>query len=649
MQHKRRRSPRKLYSRRIPILAYWTIAVVLLPRTPVVSSFVVSLSSAKSRQFAASSLSQLVPSSNDPERSTSSLCASTVEATSHNNSKKQQQQDAAHQIEQKISSLGKAGKTDEALETYNSLWTQIDSSPNKVRPNTRHMNVAIDACARARPPRLSQALDIFHNGIQRGLVPNVFTFGSLLSVCARSRNCEKAIEMLNYMQDQYNVQPNGVVYSTAIAACERAVPPQPHTALELLRNAQVNGVVIGVVGYNTILSAFARTGEVNEAIVILREMEQGQITPTTNDGEDEEQQQQQRRNPLIPFPDQISYATIMTAYERLQQWENVLNYAEKMKQRGFRLDGMAYSSLLNSCQQLGLADEAIRYLNEMKQLSSLEEGQMSSASVVLNGGSTTSNSRRSTHGRERSGAKQELTGPDHVAYGMAISACSRAGRWKDGLTLLDEMRQSITSLNNINSNSSCNSNNGCVMAYTAAINGCAQAGQWKVAFQLLDDMIHKDHGVTPNVLTFSAVISSCAEAAACANEIEDKELPMKAALELLEEMKHRGVEPNIVTYNSAIKVCAEGLNLARAFQLFEEARENALEPTMVTFGSLMTACERVGSVDAAGKVFRYMKEYGMKANEIIYGAAISCCRKKREVRALLVSQFLLVQNFAFDA
>ena len=94
-------------------------------------------------------------------------------------------------LEEKIVKFGRAGKTDEAL----SLYLGID------RPTIRLMNSAIDACSRAKPARLQQALEIFHTGVeQHGLIPNVFTFGALMNVCNRDRNANQALELLKMMK-----------------------------------------------------------------------------------------------------------------------------------------------------------------------------------------------------------------------------------------------------------------------------------------------------------------------------------------------------------------------------------------------------------------------------------------------------------------
>ena len=67
------------------------------------------------------------------------------------------------------------------------------------KPTVRLMNSAMDACARARPTRLDQAFAILEQATPR-ITPNVFTFGALMSACARARRGDKARALLKSMQ-----------------------------------------------------------------------------------------------------------------------------------------------------------------------------------------------------------------------------------------------------------------------------------------------------------------------------------------------------------------------------------------------------------------------------------------------------------------
>ena len=93
------------------------------------------------------------------------------------------------ELERRIVALGRRGFTDEALHIYYSTS----------QPTVRLMNSAIDACARARPARLEKAFLILEEAGPT-LQPNVFTFGALMSACARAKRGDKATTLLKSMQ-----------------------------------------------------------------------------------------------------------------------------------------------------------------------------------------------------------------------------------------------------------------------------------------------------------------------------------------------------------------------------------------------------------------------------------------------------------------
>ena len=93
-------------------------------------------------------------------------------------------------LERKIVELGRRGFTDEALAIYYAI----------PQPTIRLMNSAIDACARARPTRLEEAFKILKASPSSSIQPNVFTFGALMSACARARRGDRARALLKSME-----------------------------------------------------------------------------------------------------------------------------------------------------------------------------------------------------------------------------------------------------------------------------------------------------------------------------------------------------------------------------------------------------------------------------------------------------------------
>ena len=357
-----------------------------------------------------------------------------------------------------------------------------------IRPTTRLLNLAIDACARAHPVRQDMAFDLFHSFCveNKAMSPNVFTFGSLLASCARNGDVETSLQLLGDLENgKYSdVVPNGVIYSTVISACERKAGSYDRDeressskmvdlALELLNNAilalstniesgqhQEGGAGISVVGFNAAISTMARAAEWEMAVQLLDEMiMHSKSLSRLKDTESTINASyfnytfaapllhviEERKNTnmfFIPKPDQVTFGTVLAACERAGEWDELLRIAHASKVYGVPLDGIALTSVLHACQQLGLADEAIECLETMKQLTNDEKNGD-------NGNSNGLVDERRTNGRMRKGAKPALRGPDGVSYRLAISACARSpGRWRDGLKLLDDMRESALRNNN---------------------------------------------------------------------------------------------------------------------------------------------------------------------------------------------------------
>ena len=125
-------------------------------------------------------------------QSSSSLQASAETKANCNQSKLNDQNQ--RKLVRSIVDLGRKGLTDEALSIYYDI----------PQPTVRIMNSAIDACAIARPTRLGEAFDIleFSQNSSGGVAikPNVFTFGALMSACARARRGDRALTLLKSMQ-----------------------------------------------------------------------------------------------------------------------------------------------------------------------------------------------------------------------------------------------------------------------------------------------------------------------------------------------------------------------------------------------------------------------------------------------------------------
>ena len=97
----------------------------------------------------------------------------------------------------------------------------------------------------------------------------------------------------------------------------------------------------------------------------------------------------------------------------------------------YQLYGVSLSSALKACQQLGYADDALEYLNQMKELSHSssnisESNTNGNASGNTNSSNGSGNTNTNGHHHYNHHRRKPLQGPDDVVYCLAISAYARS-------------------------------------------------------------------------------------------------------------------------------------------------------------------------------------------------------------------------------
>ena len=112
-------------------------------------------------------------------------------------------------------------------------------SSNKV------LTAILSGLARRRKMGLAQAVWQWmdHRGIQR----TVYHYNSLISVCEKTKDCNRALRLFTEMEKN-RIDKNEVTFSSTISACEKA--GQWRTALDLLERMKKEGVERTTIAYN---------------------------------------------------------------------------------------------------------------------------------------------------------------------------------------------------------------------------------------------------------------------------------------------------------------------------------------------------------------------------------------------------------------
>eukprot|EP00927_Polykrikos_kofoidii_P060738 TRINITY_DN55660_c0_g1_i1.p1 TRINITY_DN55660_c0_g1~~TRINITY_DN55660_c0_g1_i1.p1 ORF type:complete len:698 (-),score=92.81 TRINITY_DN55660_c0_g1_i1:71-2164(-) len=325
-----------------------------------------------------------------------------------------------------------------------------------------------------RGRQLQTVLDTMSAVKDRGISPNVVSFGIAVNACDRLQRWGEAIDLLCHMRLRV-MQPNAVVYTAAISACSKASrwdislllfhgalasTPRPlpvnicdgdnqgtmRYAPNIVKAggaAESNGTIaagrpllsdlsVDLVTFNAAITACERGALWGEAVDLLGIM---------------------RRFGLSP--DVVSYSAAISACERFGSWEGALAVFEGMLHEGLSPDLVTYNATLAACSQGGRWQEAINLLGELRD-----------AGLV----------------------------PDAVSWAETIGGCTQAAAWREALAVARLMQE-----HGANLASACaltsgklprrrdgprSSGSSASIAYCAAI-GAAGVGQnWQVALGL---------------------------------------------------------------------------------------------------------------------------------------------------------------------
>lgn len=422
-----------------------------------------------------------------------------------------------------------------------------------------------------------------------GVSPDAFTFSTAITACGNAGQWERAVALLDEMENgQERLQPDLVSVNAAIAACARA--GQSARALEILERmiSQKKG-------------SWKGTSDPPDDPGASTEVPSPSTMP---DGPRRGARCRCMRS--WPVPDSVSFNSAMEACATPHWWREGAELLGRMQDEGVRPDVRSYAAAL-SCLRAGKQwSRALDLLNIMNSqrdgglfpdlgcystvISTLgEAGQWERALALLRRLEVERAMTRKT--RDGSGASSvacdpvasrekgsdntivsspSAAGPNLVCYNAVLAACGKAGAWAPALSLLVEMEdRGIFD----------------VVSFNSAIHACRKQGGWQKAVELLDRMRHGDVALgsgrswvfeesrstisggrggdvretatgarrrrrvpAPDAYSFTSAISACAAAG--------KE---ELALSLLRGMPSAGVPQTVAAFNAAIGGIGRGL------------------------------------------------------------------------------------------
>eukprot|EP00752_Nemacystus_decipiens_P011760 g10436.t1 len=193
--------------------------------------------------------------------------------------------------------------------------------------------------------------------------------------------------------------------------------------------------------------------------------------------------------------------------------------------------------------------------------------------------------------------------PDPSTYGIVVSTCVKAGRWREAnnLVLREMPAQGVTAD---------------AATYGAVLDACGKRGRWKEVLALMEGMVRA--GLGPTVAMYNNAITLCGGGGR-----------VQVAVDLLEQMAEApGVAPNVASVNSVMSVCQQAGEWRRALDLLRRMEASpGVKPNVRSYNIAIKAAGDGGDCDAALALFHEMLAAGIAANTDSYSSVAGAFKK----------------------
>ncbi|KAJ7546162.1 hypothetical protein O6H91_08G027800 [Diphasiastrum complanatum] len=540
------------------------------------------------------------------------------------------------QFQQRKPSVFSAPRGSGRLVRMEQLWQEFFSDPSqwwdnrltKKSPNYpdfKHKRTLeglwVDGCwnpSWVKEKMASMTLGHIQSGDRlRSRVPDSFCNGDKLSKLCEEGRLKEALHMLELMVQQ-TTKPPIHAYASLLKGCSRrmalAEGKQVHALIVqsgldsniFLANTLVHmyskcGSVLhahkvfsnmplhNVYSWTAIISAYADSGEVEEAINLFQQMQKTGVAP-----------------------DKVLFVLLLKACARLAALEHGRQLHSQIIKRGFQSDVIVGSTLVSMYAKCGCTEDARELFDN------LSERDVVSWTAMIAGYAQNGLGKEALALYKQ--MKQEGVQPNNVTFVLLLKLCASL---EDARELFDNMSERD------------------VVSWTAMITGYAQNGLGKEALALYEQM--KQEGVQPNNVTFVPLLKVCASLAALEqgkqlhSEIIKRGFQSDVVVgstlvdmyakcgctEDARELFNNMSERDVVTWTAMIAGYAQNGLAQEALALFEQMQREGTKPDDVTYVSVLSACAHSGLVDQGRYVFDSMcKNHGVTPTREHYACMV---------------------------
>ena len=428
--------------------------------------------------------------------------------------------------------------------------------------------------------------------------PSLRTYSRAIAVCRKFGDLQTAFRLFEWVKDD-GLQPDVYVYSAVIwTAAEAGDNNSASWLIEEMKNA---GVAPNIVSYNGLLSAHAAVGNFDQLVMSFEEV-QSQLRAT-------------------PMTFAILSRAARTLSDLSERCEFLLEIYTRMKpcDKQFSSGGPLSEALLFSLGSLGNFEKAKEIFDSIE--GTCDAPNLRAMLFACSNASPPAweQALDLLHTSDILFQCPPPTYVDSVALAYAMLACSKADQWEESLNLLQLYGSNETS----------------IVAFNSLIAACGRCSRPDVAIEVLNEM--EKHHIDPDELSYRNAIIACNQAeharvkserdsAAFEGTRRRKPAMMfewwECALSLLRRMKEAGLSPDIQTYSSVISACEAAGQWQRALGILQRMKDE--EKNLYCFNAAISACEKGGAWVEAVDLYERIKEKGdsLKPNFVSVNAVV---------------------------
>lgn len=427
-----------------------------------------------------------------------------------------------------IISAGRLGRIDDATTIFKSM----DIEHLGFSPDLMSYNNIIWTLGNAG--QLDAAKRIFNKLAETSLKPNVYTYGSLMHGCAKSKAHRHALHLLDRMKEE-KITPNQVVFTSAMEACAEA--GQYKEAIAVMDRMESIGMKPDITMVNAGIKACSLAGAMEEADALANTLR------------------------TYGSMDVYTYHTLMMGNTKLGRHHRVLSLYDEAIESSARLDGGVYSLAMLSALNCGLYQQVPRIAARAReQRVALTEASYTILIQALTEAGASDQAVECLDTMVSEGLQ-----PNVISYAAAMAASREKPQVV--MKLLERMKSE-----------------GCVpntIVLTTAINSLSrEGGQFTdMAYAILADM--EANGPEPNIYTYNTVTRAFAEQGR-----------LDEALDVLKSIKRRGLRPDRFTFTTLLMAAGRNKCSGRVNEILTIMKQAGVQPDEIAYGAAIDAHRR---------------------------------------------------------